>query len=78
LETTEKYYKIREDGIALLKYIIESYEGIAAVRTVDRVDMILEIMIAPGFEEVIDGIIEELTDELGIVSVDRPDHVDPL
>lgn len=78
METTEKYYRIREDGIALLKYIIESYEGIAAVRTVDRVDMILEIMIAPGFEEVVDGIIEELSEELGIVSVDRPDHVDPL
>jgi hypothetical protein len=78
LETTEKYYKIRKDGIALLKYIIESYEGIAAVRTVDRVDMILEIMIAPGFEEVVEGLIEELSEELGIVSVDRPDHVDPL
>lgn len=78
METKEKYYKIRKDGIYLLKYIIESYEGIAAVRTVDRSDMILEIMIAPGFEEIVDGVIEELSDELGIVNVKRPNNVDPL
>ncbi|MBN1573289.1 MAG: DUF4911 domain-containing protein [Deltaproteobacteria bacterium] len=78
METTEKYYKIRRDGIALLKYIIESYDGAAAVRTVDREGMILEIMIAPGFEGVVDGVIEELSDELGIVAVERPDNIDPL
>ena len=78
METKEKYYKIRKDGIALLKYIIESYEGAAAVRTVDREGMILEVMIAPGFEEVVDGVIDELSDELGIVAIERPGNIDPL
>ncbi len=61
-----------------MKYIIESYEGAAAVRTVDREEMILEIMIAPGFEGVVDAVIDELSDELGIVAVERPDGIDPL
>jgi hypothetical protein len=78
LETTQKYYRIRKDGIALLKYIIESYEGAAAVRTVDTEGMILEIMIAPGFEEVVAGVIDELSDELGIAAVERPGDIDPL
>ena len=61
-----------------MKYIIESYEGAAAVRTVDTEEMVLEIMIAPGFEGVVDAVIEELSDELGIVTVERPGGIDPL
>ncbi len=78
LETKEKYYKISKEGIALLKYIIESYDGAAVVRTVDKTEMILEIMIAPGFEEVVDSVIDELSDELGIISIEKPNSVDPL
>ena len=56
----------RED-IAYFKFIIESYEGMAVVRTKDPREAIVELMVAPGWEkdveEVLDGLREEMTIE---------------
>jgi hypothetical protein len=78
LDTINKYYRVERSGIGYLKHVIESYEGIAAIRTVDETDSIVEIMIAPGFEDVMDKIIHELKSEYQIARVEKPSGIEPL
>lgn len=54
--------------IGFLNSIIESYEGIAAVRTLDAPAGILELWIAPAFEELVNAIMANLAEEIGLQS----------
>lgn len=59
---------INKTQIGFLNSIIESYEGIAAVRTLDASDGSLELWIAPAFEELVNAIMANLAEEIGLQS----------
>jgi len=48
MDTTNKYFRVRRKDIAYFKFIVESYEGMAVVRTKDPSEAIVELMIARG------------------------------
>jgi hypothetical protein len=66
MDTVSKYYRIRQKDIAYFKFIIESYEGIAVVRTKDPREAVVELMVAPGWEGDLDSILEGLRREIPI------------
>ncbi len=78
MDTTNRYYRIDEAGIGLLKFLIESYEGAAVMRTISTSDSAIEIMIAPDFEDLVEAVIDELRDEFRITNIERPDGLEPL
>jgi hypothetical protein len=78
VETIQRYYRINRDGIALLKFILESYDNAAFIRTVDRHGSIIEVFISPGFLPEVEAVIAELKDELNIQQVAPPEGIDPL
>ena len=78
MDTKNRYYRIHEAGIGLLKFLIESYEGVAVIRTISTVDSVIEIMIAPGFEAEVEAVIDELRDEFQITDIERPEGLEPL
>ncbi|MDY0096037.1 MAG: DUF4911 domain-containing protein [Candidatus Vecturithrix sp.] len=59
---------IEKTQIGYLNSIIESYEGIAAVRTLDAPAGILELWIAPAFEDLVTTIMVNLAEEIGLQS----------
>jgi len=65
MDTQSKYFRLRREDIAYFKFIIESYEGMAVVRTKDPYEAIVELMVAPGWErdleEVLEGLRKEMT-----------------
>ena len=67
MDTQSRYFRLRRDDIAYFKFIIESYEGMAVVRTKDPQEASVELMVAPGWEkdleEVLGGLQEEITIE---------------
>jgi len=67
MDTHSEYFRLRRKDIAYFKFIIESHEGMAVVRTKDPHEAIVELMIAPGWEkdveEVLDGLRGEMTIE---------------
>jgi hypothetical protein len=67
MDTHSKYLRLRREDIAYFKFIIESYEGMAVVRTQDPHEAIVELMVAPGWEkdveEVLGGLRKEMTIE---------------
>ncbi len=57
---------IDKPQIGFLNSIIESYEGIAVVRTMEASSGIIELWIAPAFEDLVTAILNDLADEIGL------------
>jgi hypothetical protein len=66
MDTTSKYFRLRRNDIAYFKFIIESHEGMAVVRTKDSHEAIVELMVAPGWERDVDKVLEGLGKEIRI------------
>jgi hypothetical protein len=66
MDTQSKYFRLSRKDIAYFKFIIESYEGIAVVRTKDPYEAIVELMVAPGWEKDVEELLEGLRKEIYI------------
>ncbi len=66
MDTQSKYFRVHRKDIAYLKFIIESYEGMAIVRTQDPYEAIVELMVAPGWEKDLEEVLEGLRKEIRI------------
>ena len=69
MDTRSRYFRLRREDIAYFKFIIESYEGMAVVRTKDPGEAIVELMVAPGWEKDVDEVLEGLRKEIHIESL---------
>ncbi len=66
MDTQSRYLRIRRKDIAYFKFIVESYEGMAVVRTQDPQEAIVELMVAPGWEKEVEEVLEGLRKEIPI------------
>jgi hypothetical protein len=78
VDTIQKYYRVDRDGIALLKFILESYDNAAVMRTIDERGSVIELFVSPGFLLEVEAVIDEFRDELNIQEINRPDDLEPL
>jgi hypothetical protein len=66
MDTQSRYFRLRREDIAYFKFIMESYEGMAVVRTRDPHEAIVELMVAPGWEKDLEEVLEGLRKEMRI------------
>ena len=66
MDTHSLYLRLRRKDIAYFKFIIESYEGMAVVRTQDPSEAVVELMVAPGWEEDVEEVLAGLQKEIPI------------
>jgi hypothetical protein len=66
LDTISLFIQIPPREIAYLNFVFESYEGVAAVRTVDPHEGIVELMVAPHYLEEAKEILKSLAEEFPI------------
>jgi Domain of unknown function (DUF4911) len=69
MDTQSRYFRVRRRDIAYFKFIIESYEGMAVVRTKDPHEAVVELMVAPGWEKDLEKVLEGLRVEMAIESI---------
>ena len=55
-----RYFKVRHRDMVFLKFILEAYEGMNVMSTVDNVAGIIRIAIMEGFEADMDSLLAEL------------------
>lgn len=68
-----RYFKVNRRDMVFLKFILEAYEGMNVMSTVDNSAGIIRIAIMPGFEDDMD----ELLADLGrLVSMEPAEWVD--
>jgi hypothetical protein len=65
---------IDKTQIGFLNSIIDSYEGIAVVRTMDAPSGIVELWISPPFEDLVNQVINDIAEEIGLQSYYKAQH----
>ena len=71
LETNKKYYRVDRSEIAYLRFIFEAYDGIAVVKTVDAQKGIILLHIAPGCDDDVEYVLQDLKKETMIQTADN-------
>ena len=59
-----RHYRVDRRQIAFIKFIFEAYDGIAGMRTTNPIKGIIKLHIAPGCEEQVDRILQDLKKEI--------------
>jgi hypothetical protein len=55
-----RYFRVKHRDMVYLKFILEAYEGMNVMSTVDNQAGIIRIAIMPGFEHDMDALLGEL------------------
>ncbi len=71
-DIVEIYIRLPPEEIAYVKYVVESYEGVAVLRTVDRAAAVIVLMVAADLEHEARGILEALRHEVPWCEVPPP------
>jgi Domain of unknown function (DUF4911) len=64
-----RYFKVRHRDMVYLKFILEAYEGMNVMSTVDNVAGIIRIAIMEGFEADMDCLLAELGRQVAMEAV---------
>ena len=59
-DPTCRYFRVKHRDMVYLKFILEAYEGMNTMSTVDNVAGIIRIAVMPGFESDMDSLLTEL------------------
>jgi hypothetical protein len=66
------YFRIARAEIGYLRFILESYDGLAFVRTLDRREALVEIAFPASRRQDAEGLLAALTVECAMVAVPPP------
>jgi hypothetical protein len=66
METTRWVFRVHREDIHYLRTTIESYDGMAVVRTENPQEATIELLIAPGCEDLVLNLLCALKDREGI------------
>ena len=68
----EIYFEIRPKDIAYVKFIIESYECVGLIRTIDRKKAVIVVLVVEDFLAVARALLTSLQSEVQISEIPRP------
>jgi hypothetical protein len=66
------FLHVKPADIALIKFIFESYEGVAVIRTLDRHEAIIVVLVSEDFLDVARNIIVSLHEKVSFEEVPLP------
>lgn len=69
VETTKKYYRVDRKQISFVKFILEAYDGLAVLTTIDAAKGIVVLHIAPGCEADAEMILQDLKKNVMIENI---------
>ena len=69
VETIKRYYRVDRREIAFLRFILEAYDGIAVLETLDAKTGIVVFHVAPGCESEVDAILQDLKNDVMLASI---------
>ena len=68
----KKYYELKRKDISFIQFIIEGYEGMATVTTIDPHTAIIQIAIIPDFILEMSDVINDLTNKYKMEEINYP------
>jgi hypothetical protein len=67
--SVKKYYRVDRGQIHFLKFVLEGYDGIAVLSTMDPQEGLVVLYIGPGCQSIVDMIIQDLQRHIRIEPV---------
>ncbi|MGD8701372.1 MAG: DUF4911 domain-containing protein [Desulfosarcina sp.] len=71
-QTARCWYEVDRRQISYLKFILEAYDNVAVVSTLDPGRAVVQIAVAPGCERLVKGIMHEMAAAFDLNPVDHP------
>jgi len=72
---TKRYFQLPRSEIGHLRFILESYDGLAFARTLDSRTGLVEIACSPSRTEDVDALLMTLGEEAGLREVPVPENI---
>lgn len=72
MDLFELYLRVQREDIALLKFVLESYEGIAIVRTIDRKKATVVVLAMPDFLHEVRAVLASLREHMDWYEIPAP------
>jgi hypothetical protein len=72
---SEMYFAVRPEDIAYVKFILESYDGVGIIRTVDRKKAVIVALVVDDFLAVARALFESLKKDVDITEIPRPSDI---
>ena len=69
MESTKRTFLVDRSEINYLRITLESYDGMAVVRTLDPHEAKIEVMISPGCEGLVNEVLASLVKDEGLLIV---------
>ncbi|WP_410289347.1 DUF4911 domain-containing protein [Desulfosarcina sp.] len=69
LQTTRRCYRVDRRQISFVKFILEAYDNVAVMSTLDPHVALVRIVIAPGCEDLVNGIVDSFAGQFEVVPV---------
>lgn len=76
-ETIVRYFVISPQDIVFLKAVLESYEGMVVVRTVEIGKPVIECLIAHAFQQEINLVLQDLAGQINLQEIPSPEAYSP-
>lgn len=71
-----RYYRVNRSDICFLKYLLESYEGLATISTLGAAEGHIVVRIAPGCAETLSAVMASLAAEMYFETIPNPRFTD--
>ena len=65
-----RYFRVRHRDMVFLKFVLEAYEGMNVMSTVDNQAGIIRVAVMPGFEDDMDQLLAELGRQVEMEAVE--------
>jgi hypothetical protein len=72
MSLNEIYLELLPEDIAYVKFILESYEGVGIIRTVDRKQAVIVLLTTDSFLPTARALVHALREEVPLAEVERP------
>lgn len=72
MQSTKKVFRVNRGDINYLRTTIESYDGMALVKTIDPFEASIEIRISPGCEDLVYELLDSLVEDEGLDLMEKP------
>jgi hypothetical protein len=76
MDLIEIYLRIRREDVALIKFVLESYEGIGLVRTIDRKKATVVVLAIPDLIAHVRAVLESLREYMEWYEIPAPTEQD--
>ena len=70
VKTTRRCYRVDRYQIGFVKFILEAYDNVAVLSTLDPRQGVVQVIMAPGCESMVDGIMTGLAKDIDLVPAD--------